>query len=357
MKKIFLMLLLQLFLVSFLMSQNPRNVLIYNLTSTDCGPCSCMDSILGRIAQPLFPRTVVVALHGIGSKFGVYHGSDIYNSFNAKYDPSGFMDGLGYDISYENIKDSLAKRYLRSPEAPVKIQIVSKTWNASTRTVDFTVNFTNLGSEMSGLYKVNVFVTENNIKWTHRIMDGCATPDDPSGLPLRNNYINMWVTRDVVFSVAGDSLTGPSWPGQQVLTKTCSFHVDTAWIAENCNFVVMAYLNADSIYKAHVQQVVLQSVTHSLGIAETTPARDGILNVFPNPSQGQSNIHISLSTEGSCRLSIFDINGREVENLLDGRMKPGLYNVEINTREYLPGTYIAILTSSSGKTQARFVVK
>jgi len=167
----------------------------------------------------------------------------------------------------------------------------------------------------------------------------------------------MWVTRDVVFSVAGDSLTGPSWPGQQVLTKTCSFHVDTAWIAENCNFVVMAYLNADSIYKAHVQQVVLQSVTHSLGIAETTPARDGILNVFPNPTQGQSNIHISLSTEGSCRLSIFDINGREVENLLDGRMKPGLYNVEINTREYLPGTYIAILTSSSGKTQARFVVK
>ena len=356
MKRVILPLLMLLAMANFLAAQNPRNVLIYNLTSTDCGPCSCMDSILGRIVLPVYPQTIVVALHGIGSHFKKYQGDSVYNSFNALYDPSGFIDGLGYDVPHIRIKDSVASRYAHSPEAPVKIQILTKSWNPLTRKVDFTMNITNVGNEMPGSYRVNVIVTENNIKFTHRVEDGCAKADDPSGLPLRNNYFNSWVTRSLVYYAFGDSLIGPSWPAQQTLTRACSFPIDTAWVPQNCNFVVLVYKNSDSLYKAHVQQAIIQSVTNGIGISEVKPVEDVRMTIYPNPCKGPANIHFSVEAEGSCRLDVFDLRGRMVENLLQSQMKPGFYNVETDTRNYPAGVYVLVLKNESGSVRTRFVV-
>ena len=356
MKKVILTLLLQTFFVGFLVAQNPRNVLIYNLTSTNCGPCSCMDSILGRIVLPQFPQTVVVALHGPGSKFNTYRGDSARNYFNAEYEPSGFIDGLGYDVQHTKIADSLTRRYAHSAEAPVKIQIQSKSWNPATRKVDFTVNMTNVGADMAGLYRFNVIVTEDNIKWPHWTNTGCAKPDDPSGMPIRNDFFNNWVTREMVYYANGDFLTGPLWPSQQTLTRTCSFSVDTAWVPQNCNFVVVVYRNADSLYKANVQQVIRQSVTNGIGITERKSAKEQILSVYPNPSNGLTNIHFSVESEAVCNLSVFDLNGREVENLIHGIVKPGLYNVETDSEKYSSGVYIVILRTPSGPVQTRFVI-
>ena len=338
----------------FSQAQNPRNIIIYDLTSTDCGSCSCMDSLLGKFILPQFPRTIVIALHGIGSYYRSYHGSDIVNYFRSEHEPSGFMDGQGYDISSAQLMDSVTSRYSMHSQAPVSIQISSKTWNPATRKVDFTMTLTNLGNSLPGAYYFNVFVTENNLKHQHRIFEGCSTPDDPSGLPLRNNYINHWVIRDVVYDVAGDSLIGPNWPSMQALVKSCSFLIDTSWIPENCNFNIVAYRN-DSLYKANVQQSLIQSVTRPLDIIENSSAQDAILKIFPNPAPGQSAVHISISKEGLCRLVVEDMNGREVDNLLNGFMKPGLYNVEMDAGRYPAGLYFVVLTSPGGSFKAKFI--
>jgi hypothetical protein len=272
------------------------------------------------------------------------------------YEPSGFIDGLGYDVQHTSIADSLTKRYAHSPEAPVKIQIQTKTWNPAARKVDFTMNMTNLGADMAGSYRINVIVTENNIKFTHRVETGCAKADDPSGLPFRNDYFNSWVTREMVYYAKGDFLAGPVWPSQQTLTRSCSFSVDTAWVPQNCNFVVVIYHDADSLYKANVQQAIIQSVTNGIGITETKPAKEQILSVYPNPSDGLTNIHFSVESEAVCNLSVYDLNGREVENLVHGIVKPGFYNVETDSYKYSSGVYIVILQTPSGPVQTRFVI-
>jgi len=338
----------------FSQAQNPRNVVIYDLTSTDCGSCSCMDSVLGNFIAPLFPRTIIIALHGPGSGYKSYHGYKIYDYFRSEHEPSGFMDGNGYDISAAQLQDSVNSRYSTHSQAPVSIQISSKTWDPVTRKVDFTMTLTNLGNNLPGAYYLNVFVTENNLKHLHRIFEGCSTPDDPSGLPLRHNYINQWVIRDVVYDVAGDSLIGPNWPSMQALVKSCSFFIDTSWIPENCNFSIVAYHN-DSLYKAVVQQGLTQSVTRPLEIMEKSPAQDAILKIFPNPAKGQSAVHISISKGGLCRLVVEDMNGREVDNLLNGFMKPGLYNVELDAGRYPAGLYFVVLTSPAGSVKAKFI--
>lgn len=353
MKKLITLMLIMMVTI-FSQAQNPRNVVIYDLTSTDCGSCSCMDSMLTNFILPQYPRTIVIALHGPGSHYRTYHGSGIYDYFRSEHEPSGFMDGNGYDISYDKLKDSVSSRYSTHSQAGVSIQISSKTWDAVARKVNFTMTLTNLGNSLPGSYYFNVFVTENNLKEQHRIFEGCSTPDDPSGLPFRRNYINHWVIRDVVYDVAGDSLIGPNWPSGQALVKSCSFIIDTSWIPENCNFNIVAYRN-DSLYKANVQQALIQSVTHPLEINETSPAQDAILKIFPNPAPGQAAVHISISKEGFYHLVIEDINGREVDNLLSGSMKPGLYNVEMDAGLYHAGLYFVVLSGPAGSVKAKFI--
>jgi len=336
-------------------AQNPRNVLVYNLTSTDCGPCSCMDSILIHKVLPQYPNTIIVALHGMGSGFNTYQGDSARNFFHANYEPSGFIDGLGKDCPYIKIADSVDNRYQTAPDAPVKISVDHKDWDAATRQVDLTVTFTNIGDEMNGSYWFNVIVQEDHIKHTHRTMQGCSTPDVPN-LPFCNNYFNNWVTRMMVFWSQGDSLIGPSWPGEQAVTRSCSFSIDTAWIPENCYIVVNVYRKSDSLYKSPVQQVIRQSVTGGSAISEASPMIEGIINIFPNPATYMANLYFSLSREAFCSLSIYDMRGIEIENILKGNITPGLYNIEIDTHTYPAGTYIAVLTTNMGKTRRKLII-
>lgn len=335
--------------------QNPRNVLIYNLTSTDCGPCSCMDSILHNSLLPLFPNTVIVALHGIGSGFNQYQGDSARNYFHAQYEPSGFIDGLGRDCPYLEITDSAASRYASSPEAPVEIYIGSKAWDDQTRQVSLSVTFTNTGNEMPGTYRYNIIVTEDHIKHVHRTMTGCSTPD-VQGLPFRNEYFNDWVTRTMVLWSNGDSLIGPSWPAGGQVTRTCTFDIDTAWIPQNSNIVVTVYKHADSLYKAPVQQAIRQSVTGGMGSGEENPSEDGIQTVFPNPASGMAYLHIAVKQEGFCNVSLYDERGKMVQSLVEGIVRPGFYNIEIPLDMLPAGIYLAVMTTPSIKISRKMLI-
>jgi len=357
MKRAIFSFVLSLVFVPFLMGQNPRNILIYNLTSTDCGPCSCMDSLFERIILPEFPRTIIVALHGMGSGFNTYQGDSARNYFRASYEPSGFIDGLGYDVDYTAISDSLTQRYARFSEAPVNIHLLSKSWDPNTRQVNFSMDITNLGTELPGLYKINVIVTENNIYHVHRTAEGCSTPDNPYGLPFRENYYNHWVARSFVYYSFGDSLIGPSWPAQHTISRSCSFNIDTAWAPQNCNFVAIVYRNADSLYKANVQQAIIQSVTNGIGVPESQPNCETILDIFPNPSMGPANIHLHIATAGFYRLSVFDIHGNEVENLIGENLNPGTLTLKTGFRKYSPALYVAVLTTPWGAITEKFIIR
>jgi hypothetical protein len=316
-----------------------------------------MDSIFHHVIMPAYPNTIVVALHGPGSHFNTYQGDSARKYFHALYEPSGFIDGLGYDVPYFFIIDSVASRYIHSADAPVQIEVNSKTWNPGTRMIDMSLTMTNIGvNDISGLYQINVIVTEDNIKETHRTMHGCSTPDVP-GLPFRNNYFNSWVTRKMVYWSRGDSLIGPQWYSQQSITRSCTFSIDTGWVPENCNIIVMVFKNADSLYKAPVQQAFRQSLTGGAGAGEPKALQDAVIRIYPNPAQGITNIHFSTDGSGVCKLSLYDMSGHEIAILVDGILNKGIYNVELNSGNYPPGNYICILQSPSGKYQYKFIIR
>jgi hypothetical protein len=357
MKKSFFTFCLLIVCTFMLQAQNPRNVLIYNLTDTDCGPCSCMDSMYARVVMPAWPRTIVVALHStmFNSYFNKYQGDSVFKTFHAQYEPSGFIDGLGYDTQHFYIADSVAHRYAQSPEAPVKIEVESKSWDPVSRKVNLAFKATNLVADMQGPFWYNVIITESNIKHQHRTYTGCSTPD-MQGLPFRENYFNNNVVRKMEYWSQGDSLIGPAWQSQQSVTRSCGVSIDTAWIAENCDIVVTIYKKADSLYKANIQQAMRQSLTGGVGISETKPSADAIMQVYPNPSKGITNVHFSVASAGKCTLEIYDRSGKVVETLINHPVKCGVYNAELDTRSFPAGVYLCILKTTAGQSVQKLVI-
>jgi len=356
MKKQVLILILAVITIPFGYGQTQKNILIYNITSTDCGPCSCMDSVLKYDVKPSFPNTVIVAFHGPGSYFNEYDGKDVLHQFHQKLEPSCFPDGLGYDAYYLAIHDTLQKLYTDNSTTPVSIEIDSKTYDPVSRNVDLTLSIRNDGPEMEGRFWYNVIVSEDNVKHWHRCKDSCLTPDHPT-LPIRNDYFNFWATRKMVFYSQGDSLIGPTWPEQESITRSCSFELDTGWVAENCFIVVDVYKKADSLYKSPVLQAIRRPITSGLAVQENYLTDEGIIRVYPNPVSDICNLHLSISSGSECSLNIFDTKGQIVKNLIQGVVKPGLYNVEINMREFPGGTYIVVLRTNSGLYSKKILVE
>ena len=348
-------------------TQNPRNVVLYDLTSTDCGHCSCMDSIIRIQILPDHPRTIPLALHSpLNSSFGHFHGNALFFMFHAGFAPSGFIDGLGYAMTWEVTPDSIDSRYAASPEAPVLVTVNTKTWDPGSRTVTLSTTMTNLGPDLPGNYRYQVFVTEDNIKGMHRTQEGCSTPDDPGGLPFRHNYFNDHVVRTVVFipskasaSAWGDSVIGPVWPSGFPVTKTVSVQIDTAWVEANCYMNLVVYHDADSLYKSAVQQAISECVVGGIGVGEIPGGKpfNGITLIYPNPASGRVNIHLEVATAGIWTLTLIDMQGRVVETLADQWLEEWIYNIETLVTQLPAGTYLCECRYPGGESVARLVVQ
>lgn len=55
-----------------------------------------------------------------------------------------------------------------------------------------------------------------------------------------------------------------------------------------------------------------------------------LLKVYPNPSCGDVNISYQLKTEGMISLTIYNMQGKQIENLMNGHQEAGEYNYRIN---------------------------
>jgi hypothetical protein len=316
-----------------------------------------MDSILRTTVLQNYPNTVAIsAYHGMQSGFSTVWGDSIASLYQAKHAPSGFPDGLGYDVNYLQLNEAVKNRYLDEPKTPVAIEIDAKIWDPINGKVEFTLNVRNDGPELTGSYWYNVIITEDNINHGRRTSHGCATPDT-SGQPYYvQNYFNSWVIRDMVHWTYGKSLIESSWPEGQEITQSYSIKIENEWILENCNVIINVFKKADSLYKSPVMQVIKEPVMGENAIADGNSMDKGIIRIFPNPARNAANIHVSLSDRGFCSLNVYDMNGQHIEHLLNGNMNPGLYNIEIETNTMLRGTYLVVLETNKGRTTKKLVI-
>jgi len=61
---------------------------------------------------------------------------------------------------------------------------------------------------------------------------------------------------------------------------------------------------------------------------------------YPNPFNAQTRIAFELARAGEVTLEVFDITGRLVRRLVDGRIAEGTHEISLDARDLPSGVYV-----------------
>jgi len=83
--------------------------------------------------------------------------------------------------------------------------------------------------------------------------------------------------------------------------------------------------------------------------AATAPMEFGLTGAYPNPFNSAVRLDYSLAEAGRINLSIYDLNGRLVDVVVNGEKSLGVHSVHWNAEGLPSGLYVARL-ESRGRT-------
>ncbi len=92
---------------------------------------------------------------------------------------------------------------------------------------------------------------------------------------------------------------------------------DTPGFARNAAFYGNQLVVADEL-----DLTLLGGVTH-IAVNRESPQNHDVLNCFPNPFNPAASIQFSLNATAQIRLAVYDMLGRKIESLLEGRVAAG----------------------------------
>ena len=108
--------------------------------------------------------------------------------------------------------------------------------------------------------------------------------------------------------------------------------------------------------------ITVQVIDSTTGVSNhdgTLPARISLKQNYPNPFNPTTTIAFTIPGEGTLHvtsLRVYDVLGREVATLVNGRLAGGEHKVVFGAKELPSGVYIYRLTTSNGYSETRKLV-
>lgn len=159
---------------------------------------------------------------------------------------------------------------------------------------------------------------------------------DPSG-----SNVNNWVPTGSSPALTGASFSNPNLAGFETVNFRGGFGT-TNWSQGWSQFDP----------KNYVLPVSVRSIE---GIV---PDDFVLAQNYPNPFNPTTKIRFETPVSGNVKLSIYDISGKELEILLNGRMNSGAYEYQWNASNYPSGVYFYKLeTAGFSKTMKMTLLK
>ncbi len=77
---------------------------------------------------------------------------------------------------------------------------------------------------------------------------------------------------------------------------------------------------------------------------------------YPNPCNDMTTIKFAVPGESYVNISLYDISGREVVNLVNETMKPGYYEFDANVRNYSSGIYFLRMNAVDFSSTKKLII-
>jgi hypothetical protein len=89
-----------------------------------------------------------------------------------------------------------------------------------------------------------------------------------------------------------------------------------------------------------------------------TPINFALLQNYPNPFNSETIIKFQIPNLSKCKLSVYDIRGKEIDLLLNEKLKPGIYEYKFNGRNLSSGIYFyKMITNEYNETRRMVLIK
>ena len=126
------------------------------------------------------------------------------------------------------------------------------------------------------------------------------------------------------------------------------------------------YTNTSMAYMSHchiLEHEDLGMMTHwvvvdpplTTGVIEQNKFNEFIL--YPNPTQENINIRLNIQKPGNYSISLLDINGRLIKNLVDEYLTTGINDFSIPIEKFPPGVYMCHLKSNHSSITKKVIIK
>ena len=99
---------------------------------------------------------------------------------------------------------------------------------------------------------------------------------------------------------------------------------------------------------------------YTMGVMEnvTFPSTIVLQEAYPNPFNPTTNIEFGLSDDTNINVSVYDISGREMAVLAEGRFRKGFHNIIWDAADQPSGIYfVSVSTQLETQTQKLMLIK
>ena len=331
--------------------------------------------------------------------------SDIVNSLYATGFPYGTVDKYLFSgqatVGLNRGQWSQMAASRLSSITPLNISIANKTFNTTTRAVDFDVKV-DFVDYYYGDLRVNVYVVEDAVRgpelsatsttWNQHnyYSKFFSQPQGGTTHELYNQpeyffgYFHNHVVRNILTTAYGESgvissvssntdsktkhytytlpavvnVTDAQYPGNtNIYTQ---YQSTVAGPAQNKHYdtKIVAFItsyNADPT-KVEVLNVVEVPLAFGVGVAEVKSNNTINAQVFPNPTNGITQVDFNLSSTSNVTVEVIDLVGKKVMDVREGAFATGSHSVYFDATNLNNGIYFVRILSSEGSSTQKFVV-
>jgi hypothetical protein len=105
-------------------------------------------------------------------------------------------------------------------------------------------------------------------------------------------------------------------------------------------------------YREYGDPKVWFDAYNNTAVAEKPNATpSGTIKIAPNPTTNTVNLNYTVKNPGDVKISLYDVSGKLVKNILDAQKETGVYETRVNTRGLATGIYF-IRIESNGETHS-----
>lgn len=170
-------------------------------------------------------------------------------------------------------------------------------------------------------------------------------------LPLHDKTLvrsASWSQDGTIFATAGDQGEVTLWD--------ISSGAPPVWLRQTIisNLQSIAVIDPYTVAVSNTKDIILYDLTMGTDVTESAPALPAV-RLYPNPVPGTGTVEFSLEAPAHVRLTITDMQGRELATLCDEQLPAGPHSCTLGS---IPaaGIYMLRLSTPQGRAIIPFVV-